>query len=128
METLMQPGFKTTALLVIGTFLALPATAADVTIKRSKSGYYKAVTTYPDVPQNSPFAKLAQTTYVQWARSDQSRFVNETEKTLKDVGKPTAAYEYLAKGKITYNSPRLMSLQFDVMEYTGGAHPNHASP
>src|SRR5262245_15091855 len=113
---------KTFAALAVCTGLTLPASAANVTIKRQKAGQYKAVTTYPAPDKNSPLAGLAERTYVKWAKDDLARFVRDSEKTFKDIGKFNAPYEYLMKGKITYNSPHLMSVWFDGYEYMGGAH------
>lgn len=105
--------------------IVLPVSAAEVVLKRSKAGYYSAEARLPDA-KGTPFAALAQRTCVQWAKQDMANFVKVTEEILRDVKGARGRCSYETTGKITYRSPRLLSVLLDNYEYAGGAHPSHA--
>jgi hypothetical protein len=81
------------------------------------------MTRIPSIAGSGPLRSLATTTTSRWARNEQAEFIKESEKTFKESGKPRLPYEYQATGKITYNSPRLVSVLFDSLQFTAGAHP-----
>ncbi len=97
----------------------------SLSIKRE--GYYKAEATYPQFQERTRFARHVNNTVVNWARKEQRRFINACKKAIGEIGKPIAPYEYKADYVVMYSdSLRLISVKFEVYEYTGGAHGNFA--
>lgn len=95
------------------------------TLSSARPGYYHAVGKYPVFSERTPVARLANQTLAAWARRTHQTFIRESEQTFKDLGKPTANYEQVFTCSIGFNdAPRLISVRFERMEYTGGAHPN----
>lgn len=96
--------------------------AADTPLRQSRAGYYSAETRLPKLKGSGPLQSLAASTCKQWARKAQSEFVRESKKAFHDLGKPRQPFDYSATGKVTYQSPSLVSIQFDTEQYNGGAH------
>lgn len=97
------------------------------TLKLTREKYYNAVVVYPQFQERTGLAREVNNTIVRWARKDQSRFINQCKKTFETLGQPIAPYDYKADYVVMHSdSARLISVKFEVYEYTGGAHGNLA--
>ncbi|MCS6776282.1 MAG: DUF3298 and DUF4163 domain-containing protein [Chloroherpetonaceae bacterium] len=97
--------------------------ASGLELRDVRPGYYRAVTRIPDL-SSGPWRKLVYSVCVPWARRAHADFIRECEASFKTFGKPASPYEHQIQGKVIYRSPRLVSILFDMLQYTGGAHPN----
>lgn len=114
-----------TALILCASLQAFPREPIAKTLKLTKEKYYNAIVTYPQFQDRTRLAREVNKTIVRWARKDQSRFINQCKKTFESLGQPIAPYEYKADYVVMHSdSARLISVKFEVHEYTGGAHGN----
>ncbi|MCC6446400.1 MAG: DUF3298 and DUF4163 domain-containing protein [Armatimonadetes bacterium] len=112
-----------TVILLAAVWQTAAAGTTYKTLKAAQPGYYRVEIRYPHFADNTPLARLANRTIREWARRQRRRFIEEARKSFR-LGRPIAAFELTARPEVTLYSPsRLISLYFDTMEYTGGAHP-----
>lgn len=110
--------------VAVCTYAGQPVTKS---LSVKNEGYYKAGAKYPQFQERTRLAREVNNAIVKWARKEQRRFVNACKKTFENLGKPITPYEYKADYVVMYSdSSRLISIQFEVYEYTGGAHGNFA--
>jgi hypothetical protein len=114
--------------LVLALLLSLGAVAEAATVyrtvKTARPGYYTAVTRYPRFTERTPVTRLANAAIAREARGAQAAFVKAARKAQAGTGRPHAPYEHRTEAKVSYfYAPRLVSVTFDTLEYTGGAHP-----
>lgn len=116
------------ALVTVLCLLACSAVGAKTVIKTlqaRKAGYYEATTRFPQFAERTPLTQLANRTLRDWATRTQNDFLDGTQTAQKQLGKPISPYQRLVNTKVTcYYAPRLISVQFDTLEFMGGAHPN----
>jgi hypothetical protein len=98
--------------------------AASKMITATKPDYYQANAEYLVFGKhklaavaNPVLKKKAQTMHAEW--------VARTEKAIKDLGKPFAAWEHEVSMHAYYQTPSLLTVGVSTYDYSGGAHPNH---
>lgn len=99
-----------------------PSAASGLEVRDVRPGYYRAVTRIPDL-SSGIWRRVVNLVCAPWARRMHADFIRECMANVRDRGKPEHPYEYQARGRIAYQSPRLVSILFDALQYTGGAHP-----
>ena len=93
-------------------------------ISSAKADYYQANAEYlifekhtlaPAV--NAALKKKAQTMHAEW--------ISRSEKAMKELGKPFAAWEHEVSMHAYFQTPTLLTVGISTYDYSGGAHPNH---
>jgi hypothetical protein len=120
-------------LIWIAVLLALVAATAygqaslvfhTVTVRRSRPGFWKVSTAYPQFANDLPIELLANQTLKAAAEKQMREFVKQCTDEFRRLGKPRAPYEQMEKSTVALARPTLISAYVTGFTYTGGAHGN----
>jgi hypothetical protein len=95
-----------------------------VTVRRSRPGYWKVSTAYPQFPNDLPIEALTNRTLKAAAETRMRAFMKQCTDEFRRLGKPRAPYEQMEKPTVALARPTLISAYFTGFTYTGGAHGN----
>lgn len=95
-----------------------------VTVRRSRPGFWKVSTAYPQFANDLPIEAVANRTLKAAAERQMREFVQQCTDEFRRLGKPRAPYEQMEKPTVALARPTLISAYFTGFTYTGGAHGN----
>jgi hypothetical protein len=100
---------------------------AQVRFLKAKTKGYGAESAYPKFYANNRLARFVNKSVGHAQRQTFANWVAQTKKSLQGKVSPAGPYQYLSTPSMSFYSPRLISLEFNSYEFTGGAHGMNVS-
>lgn len=112
-------------LCVLAVTLGSRGDHVTLTIFDTNAGFFSAKSEVLEFKPSVPMTSLVNSTLMKRAKNAHSSWVKSVKETQKDIDKPAAEWEYESSMKVSWRTPKLVSVLISKYEYSGGAHPNH---